>query len=840
MKALLRKGATTAASPTRASISQAAGGGGGGAAGSGGAGSSVGALMDVLKAEKSAEKRLVQASDRVLNEIDEALAAVLREAPPAASAEIRDTFDRLSLRAKAATAGLVTVESEANREKLRSQSALFESRLETMRKASLLQMRNKEVEMQAAHQKAMLEQARALEAKLLEGADGYMRELKEAVESLSEELRVGEAHQRASDAHLATVLVALADADDETSSLEARAAGNDASQVHNQILLESAREETRQLQEQLEEAERAQEVAAATASLLEEAERTVAAAQAELAEERAQMAGKLAAEREAAAAEARRLAVELEALQTASKYAAAEAAREVEEANARHAAELKELADEKAEMAADIADLREEVQSGKKAALTAAAEVGKARATCAALEARMEEMVREAAQASEETARLRADLVEVEARLAAAKEESAAELKAARQQATNAEVALGEANAARCEAEAARDDAIAARDSAEAELKEVHENATIAEAARDEAVAAVNAAREKAADAEAEHRAEVERMQQDLSQAEQLGARDAQIALQTVAQDAAQVATQAAAQATQLAALQTTAQLLGMTATQVITKGTSKDAVQETTLAATQKAAAIAAAAAIPHATLMKAKEEAQAALAVSEASVRELRAELASVRTELRETQLGGGKIVAAARDEIELCQEALARVSVALPRTAAASTQENASFTTEIALAAQQQLGFHLAQSLAALRGPELTVKPLQRRTGSLPALLSPAVVSSDKPRRHWRSSAQVPLERAPLQAHLPRHPPQAHRQRLDASASRGLSATFERTRLGILLDPAEAHRHEQHVDDQRDAEARERDWVERVMEGAFEGKALSRPSRFVVVGR
>ena len=50
---------------------------------------------------------------------------------------------------------------------------------------------------------------------------------------------------------------------------------------------------------------------------------------------------------------------------------AAEAAREVEEANARHAAELKELADEKAEMAADIADLREEVQSGKKAALVA-------------------------------------------------------------------------------------------------------------------------------------------------------------------------------------------------------------------------------------------------------------------------------------------------------------------------------------------------------------------------------------------------------------------------------------------------------------------------------------
>lgn len=96
-------------------------------------GSSMGALADLMKAEKSSERRVDQVHERVRAAVDHALAAVLQNAGRD-EGKVRDAFEKLSQLAMQATEDLVTAQEDAHREKASSQSALFEARLETMRK----------------------------------------------------------------------------------------------------------------------------------------------------------------------------------------------------------------------------------------------------------------------------------------------------------------------------------------------------------------------------------------------------------------------------------------------------------------------------------------------------------------------------------------------------------------------------------------------------------------------------------------------------------------------------------------------------------------------------------
>ena len=159
MKALLGHGLAKARKPSLVD-----GGGGSG-------GSSMAVLTDMLKAEKSAAIRLESVQKQVRGAVDDTLSdvsSIIGTVEASVLNSIQTRFEGLSRRAVDATASVVAAEAEAARDRMKSQSTLFEARLETMRKASQMQLKNQQAEMQAKHDRAFQEQRQTL----LQGGDG--------------------------------------------------------------------------------------------------------------------------------------------------------------------------------------------------------------------------------------------------------------------------------------------------------------------------------------------------------------------------------------------------------------------------------------------------------------------------------------------------------------------------------------------------------------------------------------------------------------------------------------------------------------------------------------------
>ena len=140
--------------------------------------SSVGALADLAKAEKSSEKRLAVALKHLRANINQARSEVLASVEGAVRPqELERSFEHLSLTLAEATNAFATAEADAARDKLKSQAALQEARLETMRKAAAVELRNKENEMQAR-----------LDAMMRDGGNAYAVELANKVQILTIEI----------------------------------------------------------------------------------------------------------------------------------------------------------------------------------------------------------------------------------------------------------------------------------------------------------------------------------------------------------------------------------------------------------------------------------------------------------------------------------------------------------------------------------------------------------------------------------------------------------------------------------------------------------------------------
>jgi hypothetical protein len=150
-------------------------------------GSSVGALADMVKAnvkEKgAATKRQGQLERDIRRALDEACANALQfesstdDKPtgvrhaykPGQTADAcHEAFQALERRVLERVAAAFAEEDEAQREKVKQQSSLFETRLATMRRASTVQLKQQQIEANHKTEKALVAQR----VKLLEGGDG--------------------------------------------------------------------------------------------------------------------------------------------------------------------------------------------------------------------------------------------------------------------------------------------------------------------------------------------------------------------------------------------------------------------------------------------------------------------------------------------------------------------------------------------------------------------------------------------------------------------------------------------------------------------------------------------
>jgi len=172
MKALLAKAAGKSAQPAQEKNSPT---------------SSMAALVAMAKVEQSGAKRLELAQGRLVAAVESALSQVLTcvtEADDKVKVKVRATFDTLTNVSRTTMSEIVDEEEKAHREKMSSQSALLEARLETMRKASQMQLKQQEVKMAAERETALRQQRN----QMLEGGDGYARRLVEQVEQLQSQL----------------------------------------------------------------------------------------------------------------------------------------------------------------------------------------------------------------------------------------------------------------------------------------------------------------------------------------------------------------------------------------------------------------------------------------------------------------------------------------------------------------------------------------------------------------------------------------------------------------------------------------------------------------------------
>ena len=146
--------------------------------------SSVGALMEVAKAEKSAEKRLDQALLQVSQSIDVVSSHVMQQVDEEDEEDVQRLFESLTIQTVRHMRSLGDAQEESLRERLKLQTKLFDARMETMRKAAEVAMRNREAELRAEFNRELAEQAK----RLLAGGDQILLDLTETVEMLRKQL----------------------------------------------------------------------------------------------------------------------------------------------------------------------------------------------------------------------------------------------------------------------------------------------------------------------------------------------------------------------------------------------------------------------------------------------------------------------------------------------------------------------------------------------------------------------------------------------------------------------------------------------------------------------------
>lgn len=133
--------------------------------------SSIAALADMAKKDKSSDNLQEKAKQTVSRTINDGLAHALdsfKGDKEALSSTIRPVFDAILHRTLEAMTSAMSAEEDVYRDKLKSQSTLFETRLETMRRASQVQLKNRDIELTAKHERAMT----ALKRDILEGGNG--------------------------------------------------------------------------------------------------------------------------------------------------------------------------------------------------------------------------------------------------------------------------------------------------------------------------------------------------------------------------------------------------------------------------------------------------------------------------------------------------------------------------------------------------------------------------------------------------------------------------------------------------------------------------------------------
>jgi hypothetical protein len=146
----------------------------------------MGAVANMLASEASGLKRQQNTQDQVRRLFDEALDSVIvnADSDTALKNSIASAFEALSRRIIEITTEIASAEEEAAREKAKTRTAMFEARLETNRKASTVQMKQQEVELNAKTEMKLADQR----YQLLEGTDDQLSQVLAENKTLSAEV----------------------------------------------------------------------------------------------------------------------------------------------------------------------------------------------------------------------------------------------------------------------------------------------------------------------------------------------------------------------------------------------------------------------------------------------------------------------------------------------------------------------------------------------------------------------------------------------------------------------------------------------------------------------------
>ena len=226
---------------------------------------------DPEHSERSAEKRLDLALRELGKLMDGALGQVqqmIDDEVDLDPGEIERLFEALRLNTLEIMRALASLEGDVQRERLKLQANNFEEQKEMMRKAASVAMRNKEVEMAAANNKALGDQAKML----MKGGDELMVELTQTTAQLRKDLAEEIDEKRSLKARVDLLTQANADAEKAKQTANRGWTKAEASLEKTVNELTATREDNISLRERLEQLASAATAAAAAQAAADKAQ----------------------------------------------------------------------------------------------------------------------------------------------------------------------------------------------------------------------------------------------------------------------------------------------------------------------------------------------------------------------------------------------------------------------------------------------------------------------------------------------------------------------------------------------------------------------------------------